>query len=158
MNEIIRIALPKGRLLSETASLLREAGWGLNDYNEETRLYHLKSESYSELAAKIFHEKDIPVQVSIGNYDLGICGLDWIEELYAKFPGSTMIKIKDLGFGNGNLVMVSGSNDCRNISAMRSGDFSIRIASEYPNLAERFAAQNRLRRFNIFPLWGSADV
>jgi len=34
----------------------------------------------------------------------------------------------------------------------------IRIASEYPNLAESFAANLRLRRFSIFPLWGATEV
>ncbi len=34
----------------------------------------------------------------------------------------------------------------------------VRIASEYPNLAESFALNLRLRRFGIFPLWGAAEA
>ena len=34
----------------------------------------------------------------------------------------------------------------------------MRIASEYPNLAESFALRNRLSRFSIFPVWGAAEV
>ena len=84
----IRIALPKGRLLSETAKLTSEAGWQLSDYSEGARLYHMTSSRFPELAAKILHEKDIPIQVAMGNYDLGICGLDWIQELLMKYPAS----------------------------------------------------------------------
>jgi ATP phosphoribosyltransferase len=34
----------------------------------------------------------------------------------------------------------------------------VRIASEYPNLAESLAERMRLRRFAIYSLWGSADA
>jgi ATP phosphoribosyltransferase len=158
MKEPIRIALPKGRLLAETAALLQEAEWGLNDYNAETRLYHLKSDRYPGLFAKIFHEKDIPVQVAIGNYDLGICGLDWIEELLAKYPSSAVVKVHDLGYGTGNLVIAGSRFSPRSVPELRAGEGVIRIASEYSNLAESFAAQSRLKRFSIYPLWGAADA
>jgi len=67
----IKIALPKGRLLGETADLLQFAGWGLGGYHKKTRLYRLGSERFPDLSAKVFHEKDVPIQVAIGNYDLG---------------------------------------------------------------------------------------
>jgi ATP phosphoribosyltransferase len=158
MKKPIKIALPKGRLLAETASLIKKVGWDINDYKEGTRLYNLKSERYDNLTAKIFHEKDIPIQVSIGNYDLGICGLDWIEELISKYPGSAIVKIKDLGYGSGRLVIGSSILNQRSIVEMRNTSDIIRIASEYPNLAESFAARNRLKRFSIIPLWGAAEV
>ena len=74
----IRIALPKGRLLNETAEIASKAGWELSDYSEGARLYHLSSGRYPDFSGKILHEKDIPIQVAMGNYDLGILrtGLD----------------------------------------------------------------------------------
>jgi len=158
MKEQIKIALPKGRLLAETSRLLQEAGWGLNDYTEDTRLYHLKSNTFPELFAKIFHEKDIPVQVAIGNYDLGICGLDWIEEQLVKYPSSAVAKVEDLGYGQGNLYMAASRFSPCSLSEMLKNKGHIRIASEYPNLAESFAAKNRLRSFSIYPLWGAAEA
>ena len=74
----LKIALPKGRYLGETSALLQEAGWGLSGYHEDARLYRLKSQKFPNLTARMFHEKDIPIQVAVGNYDLGICGLDWV--------------------------------------------------------------------------------
>jgi ATP phosphoribosyltransferase len=40
---------------------------------------------------------------------------------------------------------------------LRNATDSLRIVSEYPNLAESFALKQRLRRFRIFPLWGAAE-
>jgi len=156
----IKIALPKGRLLAETNALLSQAGWGLGGYHEKARLYRLRSEAFPGLSAKIFNERDIPVQVAIGNYDLGICGLDWVDELLVKYPSSTMVTVRDLGYGEGALHTV-GSNLGRAISSLEevcSRTDVIRIASEYPNLAESWALKLRLKRFSIFSLWGGAEA
>ncbi len=159
MDKQIKIALPKGRLLSEIAALLQRAGWGLSGYHETARFYRLESRRFSNLLVKVFHERDIPIQVSVGNYDLGICGLDWIEELLAKYPSSALVKVKNLGCGEGALYMaVSSSEAASTVEEIQAKPGIIRIASEYPNLAESFAANLRLRRFNIFPLWGAAEV
>jgi ATP phosphoribosyltransferase len=155
----IKIALPKGRLLAETAARLKEAGWGLDGYNASARLYRIKSKSYPELSAKMFHERDIPVQVAIGNYDLGICGSDWIEELMVKYPSSALIKVGSLQYGQSALyAAVSPSEGMSTLEAVRERSGVVRIASEYPNLAEHFAVNLRLRRFGIFPLWGAAEA
>ena len=131
----------------------------MSGYHEGARLYRLKSRKFPNLLAKIFHEKDIPIQVAIGNYDLGICGLDWIEELLVKYPSSALVKIRNLGYGGGSLSMaVSRSGGASTIDEIRARSDVVRIASEYPNLAESFALKFRLRRFNIFPLWGAAEV
>ncbi len=155
----IKIALPKGRLLSKTASLLQIAGWGMDGYQEQARLYHLKSSTYPNLSAKIFHERDIPIQVAIGNYDLGICGRDWTEELLAKYPSSAVVKVNDLGYGMGTLYMVAGVADMTMSALQHKAERStVRIVSEYANLAESFALKERLGRFSIFPVWGGAEA
>jgi len=156
----LKIALPKGRLLAETAALLNRAGWGLGGYHERARLYRLRSETFPELLAKVFHERDIPIQVAIGNYDLGICGLDWVEELLAKYPSSALVTVKDLGYGGGVLhVVASQANGAvASMEEVPSMMGMVRIASEYPNLAESLALNLRLRQFSIFPLWGGAEV
>jgi ATP phosphoribosyltransferase len=139
--------------------LLQRAGWGLSGYHERTRLYRLKSRRFPGLLAKVFHEKDIPIQVAIGNYDLGICGLDWVEELLVKYPSSAVVKVKNLGYGEGALyVVASRSEAVSTVEEVRAREGAVRIASEYPNLAESLALNLRLRRFSIFPLWGGAEV
>ncbi len=155
----IKLALPKGRLLHRTKLLLQKADWGMDGYHEKADFYHFKSERFPGLRAKIFHEKDIPIQVAVGNYDLGICSLDWTEELLSKYPSSALVKVKNLGYGSSALYMAA-SPPCP-VSFDRRGqaeDGVIRLVSEYPNLAESFALRNRLSRFSIFPVWGAAEA
>jgi len=131
----------------------------MNAYHEGLRFYRLKSQKFPNLFAKAFHEKDIPIQVAVGNYDLGICGLDWVEELLVKYPSAALIKLRDLGYGEGKLYAVtSRSGGIPGVGGMKAEQSVIRIASEYPNLAEFLALNLRLRWFSIFPLWGAAEV
>ena len=158
MDKQLKIALPKGRFLAETATLLQRADWGMSTYHEGMPSYRPKSQMFPELLAKVFHEKDIPIQVAVGNYDLGICGLDWVEELLVKYPSSALVKLRNLGYGEGALCVVAGRSGVMPLGEMQVKRGIIRLASEYPNLAESFALKNRLRRFSIFPLWGAAEV
>ncbi|MBI2832454.1 MAG: ATP phosphoribosyltransferase [Chloroflexi bacterium] len=153
----IKIALPKGRLLRDTAALLEKAGWELCGYEEGARFYRFESRRFPGMLLKLFHEKDIPIQVAVGNYDLGICGLDWIEELLVRYPSSALVKVKDLGYGASDLY-AAASLEATTLDEMRSNLDVVRIASEYPNLAESFAAHLRLRHFKVYPLWGGAEV
>ena len=155
----LKIALPKGRLLPDTAKLIERAEWAIDGYVEGAQSYRLKSGKFPGLLAKIFHEKDIPIQVAIGNYDLGICGLDWVEELKSKFPSVDIIELRNLGYGEGTLYMAaSRSGMLIDVKTIREADSIIRIVSEYPNIAESFALKNRLRQFSIFSLWGAAGA
>lgn len=158
-SDYIKIALPKGRLLPATACLLKEIGLEFKDYTKGTRVYRLTSAKIPHISAKIFQEKDVPIQVAVGNYDLGICNLDWIEELLAKYPSSAILKVADMEYGKGNLYLAASHYG--NISSLKdlsNGQYNWRIVSEYPNLAEIAALNLRLRRFRIFPVWGAAEV
>ena len=134
------------------------------------RNYRIQSKRFPNLLAKVFHERDIPVQVAVGNYDLGICGQDWVQELRVKYSSSALVLVRNLGYGNGNLYLVTGqpqaasdriggrSDAISTLKEMQAKKDKIRFATEYPNLAESFALNLRLRRFSIFPLWGAAEA
>jgi len=155
----IKFALPKGRFLSPTASLLAEIGLGFQDYSDKTKQYRLRSASFPSLSAKILQEKDISIQVAVGNYDLGICGLDWIEEFLVKYPAGALVKISSLNYGEGGIhVVASAESGIANLNELSDGRNDYRIVSEYPNLAEAFALNLRMRRFRIFPVWGAAEA
>lgn len=155
----LKLALPKGRLMASTALLLEQAGVGLADYSPASRSYRLRSASFPDLLAKVFQEKDIPIQVAVGHYDLGICGLEWVEELLARYTASALVKVQDLGYGRRSLcLMASSRSPFATIRDLNNGPSPLRIATEYPNLAEAFALRLRLRRFQVFPVWGAADV
>jgi len=155
----IKFALPKGRFLSPTASLLDELDLGFEGYSAKTKQYRIHSTRFPSLAAKILQEKDIPIQVAVGNYDLGICGSDWIEEYLVKYRAGALVKIASLNYGEGDIHVVAsaqgGITSLNELSARR-GD--CRIVSEYPNLSEAFALDLRVKRFRIFPVWGAAEA
>ncbi len=158
-KDYVKLALPKGRLLSATACLLKEIGLEFDGYSENTRFYRLKSTRHANLSAKIFQEKDIPIQVAVGNYDLGVCSLDWIEELSIRYPASALTKVVDLEYGKGILCLAASRyGNIPSLQALPIGQKSWRIATEYPNLAEASALNLRLSRFKIFPVWGAAEV
>jgi len=155
----VKLALPKGRLLSPTSRLLQNAGLDLNGYDGQSRSYRPQCPSFPGLFLKVFHEKDVPIQVAIGNYDLGICGLDWIEELMAKYTSSALVKVRDLKYGRSSLcVAASKRSPLRSIEDLGSKAGAVCLATEYPNLAESFALRLRLKRFKVFPLWGAAEA
>jgi len=155
----IKLALPKGRFLSPTASLLAEIDLGFQDYSDKTKQYRLRSAKFPGLSAKILQEKDISIQVAVGNYDLGICGLDWIEEFLVKYPAGALVKISSLNYGEGSIhVVASAESGIANLNDLSDGRNDYRIVTEYPNLAEAFALNLRMRRFRIFPVWGAAEA
>jgi ATP phosphoribosyltransferase len=150
----IKIALPKGRLLRKTAALLQKADWRLDEYHSSMGFYRPKSVRFPEVLIRVFHEKDIPIQIAMGNYDLGVCGLDWVEELLVKYPSSDVVKVKDLMYGESSLYVAGTSFP----PDLRQNGAPLRIASEYPNLAEAFALKQRMSRFSVFPVWGAAEA
>ena len=155
----MKLALPKGKLQKETAALLNKAGFAIDDYTERSRSYRLNSSRFPNLFIKVFRERDIPIQVAIGNYDIGICGLDWVGELIAKYPTSDVMKLKDLGYGGFDLCAVAGRKSGVTSAKDLNGCFErVRIVSEYQNIAEAFALKYRLRRFSILPILGAGEV
>ena len=54
----MKLALPKGRLQLDTASLLQKAGLGLERYDESSRSYHLTSSSFPDLSLRVFQERE----------------------------------------------------------------------------------------------------
>jgi len=154
----LKLALPKGWLQGSTSELLERMGFGLDDYNEKSRSYRHVSQKFSGLFIKVFHEKDIAIQVAMGNYDLGICGLDWVDELLSKYPSDAVLKIKNLGYGRGNVYVATSKFSDITIDALKAGDDVVRITTEYPNLAEAYALKQRFRRFKVLPVLGAAEV
>ena len=154
----LKLALPKGWLQGYTATLLDKLGFQLDSYHERSRSYRPVSRGFPELFVKVFHEKDIAIQVAIGNYDLGICGLDWVDELLAKYPSDAVLKIRSLGYGHGNIYVAASRFSRVSIDELQASDKTVCIVSEYPNLAESYALKLRLRRFKVLPVMGAAEV
>jgi len=55
-------------------------------------------------------------------------------------------------------VVASAESGIANLNDLSDGKSDYRIVTEYPNLAEAFALDLRMRRFRIFPVWGAAEA
>lgn len=154
----LKLALPKGWLQGHTAGLLDKMGLGLDGYHEKSRLYRPESREFPGLFVKVFHEKDIATQIAIGNYDIGICGLDWVDELLIRYPSDAILKIRNLGYGHGTVYAAVSRFSETAIEKLKACNRMIRIVSEYPNLAESYALGLRMRQFKVLPVLGAAEV
>ncbi len=145
---MICIALPTGDLRDDTAAALDAAGIGIPDYAAGSRALRFEMPGGAAVA-RVFRERDIPVQIALGAYDVGICGSSWTEELSQRFPGHDVVRLRDLGYGAHGLWLATASDVSQS---------SVRIVSEYPNIAETIGRRLRLRRYRVFPVWGAAEA
>jgi ATP phosphoribosyltransferase len=152
----VKAALPKGGLMGDLAALMKRAGFVVPGYDESSRVYRLVAERPEGVFVKVFSEKDIPVQVSVGNYDIGIAGDDWIDELTSKYRKIAIVKVMGLGFANDSLFAVAATGETVESIRERAENSTITIVSEYPNIADRFARDLTLPRYRVLPVWGRA--
>ena len=152
----IKLALPAGDLRDPVARALDSAGLKVEGYGEGSRSYVLSMAGRASVVARVFREKDIPIQIALGNYDLGVCGVAWVEELRARFPQHPVVLLGNLGVGRSALY-VAVADGAPGLGSL-GGRRSLRIASEYPNIAEAFALAARLPAYRVQAVWGAAEA
>lgn len=156
--ESISVCLPKGNPMKPLAAYLEQVGFPVREYHFKNRTYRPPVVDLP-VRAKIMAEKDVAIQVSAGNYDIGFCGLDWTKELIDKYRGSNLHIFKHMELDRRKLFVCAGLNShLDSIAALYECRDFITIISEYPNLSERFAMKNRLRKFKVFSAWGSVEA
>jgi len=144
----IRIALPsKGRISEPAVKLLGKAGIGVKD----TTNRRLFSETDDENISVMFtRAADIPEFVADGAADLGMTGLDLIEE-----NGASVKILEDLNFGSAKLVLaVPEDSSIDTISDIKNGAV---VATEFPNLTKRYF-KNKNIEAKIVELSGSTEI
>jgi ATP phosphoribosyltransferase len=144
----LRIALPsKGRISDPAVKLLEKAGIGIKD----TANRKLFSETYDEEISVMFtRAADIPEFVADGAADLGITGLDLIEEKEAYVE-----ILEDLNFGSAKLVLaVPEDSRINNILDIEDGAL---VATEFPNLTKKYL-KNKGINVKIVELSGSTEI
>ena len=155
--KLISLCLPKGDALEPLARFLETVQFPIRGYHAKNRTYRPELEGLP-VRAKIMAEKDVALQVAVGNYDLGCCGLDWVREHAVKYRASHLHVFRLLGLARKGLFVCAGTESVIE-SVEKTGNIPgfVTIVSEYPNLAENFAIRNRLGRFKIFSAWGSVE-
>jgi ATP phosphoribosyltransferase len=154
---MIKIALPAGDLRSPVAEALSSVGITVEGYGEGSRAYRLPVNERPDVSTRVFRERDIPIQVALGNYDLGICSLAWAEEMGVRFPEQPIVALCDLNIGSSTLVAAAAADHVQTLADIGTLPV-VRIASEYPNIAEAFALAARLPMYRVQAVWGSADA
>jgi ATP phosphoribosyltransferase len=152
---VIKFALPTGDLRAPTAELLADTGLRVEGYGEGSRQYRLAMPSHEDVRVRVFRERDIPMQVALGNYDVGVTSLTWILELQARFPQQPLVALWALPIGGGELTAAVASGAPHTLAEIGKNT-PVRIASEYPNLAEAFARAVRLPRYRVQGVAGAA--
>jgi len=149
---MITIALPKGSLEAQTFQLFKEANL---EVRRTDRDYNPRINDPRVGKVKILRPQEIPLYVQMGYFDIGISGLDWVQE-----SGADVVEVANLSYsktGDGNVkivVAVHRDEPIENVAAIRPGS---RVTTEYPRLTERFFADLRVP-VRLFPSYGASEA
>ncbi|HOA85174.1 MAG TPA: ATP phosphoribosyltransferase [Bacillota bacterium] len=154
MNNILSIALPKGRLGESAYKIFEDAGYGCPGILSDTRKLVFED---SECRVRYFLVKptDVPIYTERGVADLGVVGRDILLEY-----SPDVYELLDLGIGKCRMA-VAAKRDFEE-DATRT----LRVATKFPNIAKGYyLAQGRdidIIKLNgsieLAPLLGLADV
>jgi len=153
----LKLALPAGQLAQPTDELLRQAGLIVRGYTDGSRSYRPGLDGRQDVLLRVFREKDIPIQIALGNYDLGICSLAWLKELLIRYPSEAVVQLRALPLGPSSLYVTASNSGLTSLEGL-AGVPGLRLVSEYPNLTEAFALSARLPAYRVFSLWGAAEA
>jgi len=147
MSEGVTIALSKGKLLSPTLALFRQAGYSGYHVQDGDRRLILEFPDHGHRVL-IVRASDVPVYVEYGAADLGVVGKDVLLE-----QSPDVYEPVDLGLGVCKLV-VAKPNGQIPIQRLSS---KLRVATKYPNITERFFNQQGLP-VELIKLYGSIEL
>lgn len=147
MSKGVTIALSKGKLLSPTLALFRQAGYSGYHVQDGDRRLILEFPDHGHRVL-IVRPSDVPVYVEYGAADLGVVGKDVLLE-----QGPDVYEPVDLGLGVCKLVVAkpNGQTPIQRLSS------KLRVATKYPNMTERFFNQQGLP-VELIKLYGSIEL
>lgn len=143
----MRIALPnKGRLADGVRTLFERAGLDLRFRGDRA----LQASFGEDRTALFVRSADIPEFVANGAADLGVTGLDLVEE--SEREVATLL---ELGFGRCRLGLAVRSTDpAQAVSDLPDG---VKVATSFVNLTRRYFEANG-KRADVVPIGGAAEV
>src|SRR5262249_2761843 len=147
MSDLLRLALPKGRVLDETVELFGRAGIDLSPIKDKTRrlIFDLPRES---LRVLVIRDADVPTYVEHGAADLGVAGRDILEE-----QGRDLYEPLDLGIGRCRLSLAGPAKG----PTSGGHEGHLRIATKFPNLTRRWLEKQGLVA-EVIKLYGSIEL
>ena len=167
MSNTITIGLPsKGRLKDKTISFFEENGSKILQSDKE-RNYFATIENKPNVKIIYLHAKEIIQRLGDGTLDLGISGLDLLNESEKNLRDKIFIKDK-LNFGKANLVVAVPDDwiDVQTIADLEEVSFDIklkrntrlRVATKYPNLTNDFLFSKGVTQYKLIPSLGATET
>lgn len=149
LNDTLTIALPKGRILKEAATLFRAAGVDFSEIMQDER--KLIFENIAEgLRFMIIRSQDVPTYVEYGAADMGIAGKDVLME-----QQKDLYEPLDLKIGACRM-MVAEPKELVQKDNPRHWTH-IRVATKYPNITLKYFLDKGIQ-VEIIKLYGSIEL
>ena len=167
MNNRITIGLPsKGRLKDKAISFFEGNGFKILQSDKE-RNYFASVENRSNIKIIFLHAKEIIQRLGDGTLDVGISGLDLLNESEKNLRDKIVIKDK-LNFGKANLVVAVPDDwiDVQTIADLEEVSFDIRckrntrlrVATKYPNLTNDFLLSKGVTQYRLISSLGATET
>lgn len=154
---VLKLALPNGSLQKDTLERLKRAGF---DFHLADRCYTSEVQNPLHVKTTLMRPQHIAKLVWQGNYDAGICGLDWIEESLGLFSNHPLHKQvwEQMYFLQHKKVYIvlfgSRLGTEKGIEEIKMGST---IFSEYPNMTRHIVKHFRLKA-RVVSCYGSAEA
>jgi len=167
MKNLITIGLPsKGRLKDKAAAFFDDKGLKVLQ-SDKKRNYFATIENKSNIKIIYLHAKEIIQRLGDGTLDIGISGLDLLNESEKNLQDKIIIKQK-LDFGGANLVVAVPDDwiDVQTIADLEEVAFDIRskrntrlrVATKYPNLTNNFLISKGVTQYKLIPSLGATET
>jgi ATP phosphoribosyltransferase len=167
MKNLITIGLPsKGRLKDKSVAFFDDKGLKVLQ-NKKERNYFATIENKPNIKIIYLHAKEIIQRLGDGTLDVGISGLDLLNESEKNLQDKINIKQK-LNFGEANLVVAIPDDwiDVQTIADLEEVAFDIRskrnarlrVATKYPNLTNNFLISKGVTQYKLIPSLGATET
>ena len=167
MNNRITIGIPsKGRLKDKAISFIEDNGFKILQSDKE-RNYFATVENNPNIKIIFLHAKEIIQRLGDGTLDVGVSGLDLLNESEKNLRDKILIQNK-LNFGKANLVVAVPEDwiDVQTIADLEEVSFDIRfkrntrlrVATKYPNLTNDFLLSKGITQYKLIPSLGATET
>ena len=151
MRDLITIGLPsKGRLKDKAISFFNNKGLKILP-SEKERNYFGTIENRHNIKVIFLHAKEIIQRLSDGTLDIGISGLDLLNESKKNLREKIVIK-KKLNFGNANLVIAVPNDwiDVQTVADLEEVSFDIRTKRNTRWIPSMLSTNTQFQIFVLF--------
>tara|TARA_Y100000996_G_scaffold129889_1_gene98663 strand:+ start:550 stop:1245 length:696 start_codon:yes stop_codon:yes gene_type:complete len=167
MKNLVTIGLPsKGRLKEASKGFLENNNFKLIANGGE-RNYFAEVENFPNIKIIYLHAKEIIQRLGDGTLDIGISGLDLLNESPVSLKKKIEVK-KKLNFGMAKLVIAVPNDwiDVQTVADLEEVSFDfrdkkntrLRVATKYPNLTNNFLVSKGVTQYKIIPSLGATET